>query len=176
MTRAYVTKSGLDRPAAKFREPALEEIEAFISCLPSGPYRYLAVFVLATAADPETAVGLQVQHVKSLWAEFGTLGAMEKLANVLVDPEWELLLPIYIRGKRAAIVRRLIFPKGEEPTHVYLGRSGRPLTVKNANAALARISKRMNFDAPITLDTIARAVILSRGELLTMPMGTSRLQ
>lgn len=175
-TLGSTTKSGAAYKAANFGEPSLDEINTFISCLPNGPEKYLAVFVFATAADPETAVSLEVARVEELWAEFGTLGAMQQLANVPVDPEWELLLPIYIRGRRTALLRRRDFRKGEKPKHVYLGRDGRPMTVQKANAALVRASKRMNFDAPITLETIARAVMQSWYENSMIPNGTFMLQ
>jgi len=43
----------------------IEEVEAFIDELPN-EYRFLAIFVYATAAPPEAAISLEVEAVKSM--------------------------------------------------------------------------------------------------------------
>lgn len=154
----YITEDGPQLEVVEHGKVTLAEIDAFMLCLPR-EYRQLAIFVRVTAADPEVAVTLEVDSVNRLFAELGPLGAMEKLSNVPTHPDLELLLPIQIKGRRAALLKRKKVPAGEEPPQVYLNRNARPITLKKANAAFARISERMNFPIPITLETIARAVI-----------------
>ncbi|RUM24378.1 hypothetical protein EFQ99_16470 [Rhizobium vallis] len=159
-TIGYIGRDGLDLEEVYEGEVALCEVDAFIRSLPT-EYRQLALFVRATAADPEVAISLEVAFVREQLARLGGFLTMQNLSNVPTDPHWEHLLQIQIEGRRASFLRRRGIPAGEEPTRVYLDRNARPMTLKNVNAALARASKRIRLGAPITLETIAEVVTRS---------------
>lgn len=159
-TLGYITESGPQLETVEVGELTLHEIDVFMLSL-SREYRQLAIFVRATAAEPKIAVTLEVGWVKKLWARFGELGAIQQLARVPVHSDYQYLLPFHIRGRRAAVLKRNKIREGHEPGQVFLDRNARAITMKKANAAFARASKRMNLHAPITLETIARTVIKS---------------
>ncbi|MDW9386695.1 hypothetical protein GOA99_18760 [Sinorhizobium meliloti] len=150
-------------------EITLDEVEALIHELPN-EYKFLAIFVFATAAAPEVAINLEVGSVNRRIARLGNFLAMQSLSNVPTHPDWELLLPVYINGRRAALLKRKNIPWREEPPQVYLDRNARPFTLKKVNRAFLRLSKKLNLPIAITLETIASAVARqSMLELSAMP-------
>ncbi|TCA57157.1 hypothetical protein [Rhizobium leguminosarum] len=159
-TVGYVGRDGLDSEEVYEGEVALYEIDAFIRSL-STEYQQLALFVRATAAEPEVAINLNVAFVKEQLARLGGFLTMQNLSNVPADPHWEDLLQIQIEGRRASFLRRRGIRTGEEPPQVYLDRNARPMTLKNVNAAFARASTRMKLSTPITLETIAQVATRS---------------
>ncbi|RUM24377.1 hypothetical protein EFQ99_16465 [Rhizobium vallis] len=147
----------------------IEEVEAFIDELPN-EYRFLAIFVYATAAPPEAAVSLEVEAVTRLFAKLGNARAMQRLSNVPSHPDWELLLPVYIAGRRADLLKRKNIPPRDEPPQVYLDRAARPFTLEKVNGAFLRLSRKLNLPIPFSLETIARVVATqSMLRLMAMP-------
>jgi len=142
---------------AEHGEVTLDEVEVFIKELPN-EYRFLAIFVYATAASPRAAIGLKVEKVNKLIAKLGHSRAMQQLSNVWIHPDWDLLLPVYIHGRRAALLKRKGILASDEPSQVYLDRNARPFTLEKVNRAFSRLSKKLNLPIPISLDTIACAV------------------
>jgi len=144
-------------------EVALSEIDAFISWL-SPEFRRLAMFVRATAVDPEVAVRLEVAFVKSHLARFGGSGTTLKLSNVPPDDEYEdggSLLRAEIDSRRASLLKRKCIKEGDAPQQVFLDRNAQRMTVEQVDAAFRRASKRMNLSTPIALQTIAEVVLRS---------------
>ncbi|RUM08369.1 hypothetical protein EFR84_06150 [Rhizobium chutanense] len=135
----------------------VDGVGAFIDEL-ANEHKFLAIFVFATAAAPETAINLDVATVNSRIAKLGNFPAIQSLSNVPLHRDWELLLPVYIRGRRAALLNRRNIPPGEEPSQVYLDRNARPFTLDKVNAAFSRLSKKLGLPIPIELETIAWVV------------------
>lgn len=135
----------------------VDEVGAFIDEL-TLEYKFLAIFVFATAAAPETAINLDVATVNSRIAKLGNFSAIQSLSNIPLHRNWELLLPVYIRGRRAALLNRRKIPPRQEPSQVYLDRNARPFTLDKVNKAFAQLSKKMGLAIPIELETIAWVV------------------
>ncbi|UIJ97404.1 hypothetical protein LZK82_16780 [Rhizobium leguminosarum] len=147
----------------------VDEVGAFIDEL-TNEYKFLAIFVFVTAVAPETAISLDVATVNSRIAKLGDLGALQSLSNVPIHRDLELLLPVFIRGRRAAFLKRKNIPASEEPPQVYLDRNARPFTLDNVNAAFLRLSRKLGLPIPIKLETIAWVVAKqSMLERLAMP-------
>ncbi|NEH97001.1 hypothetical protein [Rhizobium leguminosarum] len=158
-----------ERTLAYAADITLDEVGAFIDEL-ANEYKFVAIFVFATAAAPETAINLDVATVNSRIARLGNFLAIQSFSNVPTHQDWELLLPVYIRGRRAAFLRLKNIPVSEEPPQVYLDRNARPFTLKKVNAAFSRLSKKLDLPIPISLETIAWVVARqSMLERLAMP-------
>ncbi|TCA57158.1 hypothetical protein [Rhizobium leguminosarum] len=155
--------------AVAHADVTIEEVEAFIDELPN-EYRFLAIFVYATAAPPEAAISLEVGAVKRLFAKLGSSRAMQRLSNISSHPDWDLLLPVYIAGRRTELLKRKGIQASDEPPQVYLDRTARPFTLEKVNGAFLRLSRELNLPIPVSLETIARVVATqSMMKLMAMP-------
>ncbi len=153
-----VTLAEIDALTAVHADVTIEEVEAFIDQLPN-EYRFLAIFVYVTAAPPEFAINLEVALVNKLIAGLGHFLAIQLISRVPSHPDLELLVPVYIRGRRAELLKRKGIPANDEPPQVYLDRNARPFTLEKVDRAFIRLSKKLGLSTPITLVTIADAVI-----------------
>lgn len=143
---------------AKYGEVSVDEVEAFINQLPT-EYRYLAIFVFVTGAAPQAAIDLEVGVVNSRIGQLGDLLDRRSVSRVFIHPDLELVVPVYVRGRRAALLKRNNISHNEEPRQVYLDRNARPFNLKKVDAVFTRLSKKLNLHVPVTLEAIASAVI-----------------
>lgn len=134
------------------------EVEDFIHRLPH-EYKYLAIFVFVTGATPEVVINLEVGVVNGRIGRLGEWLYMQSVTRVFIHPDLELLVPVYVRGRRAALLKRKNILPNEEPRQVYLDRNARPFNLKKVDAVFTRLSKKLNLAVPITLEAIASAVI-----------------
>lgn len=142
----------------KAPDVTLAQIDALIRKLPRY-YRALAKLVRTTGVEPKIAIGLEASRIQELLA---TQGSRAIIAFCRVPPrsDREYLLPMQMR-RRAWLLQRLNVAKDQEPPAFYLDEKANPITLEIANAVLAEVSSRMTLARPISLETIASAVLSS---------------
>lgn len=146
------------RNDAERGEVSVGEVEDFIDRLPH-EYKYLAIFVFVTGAPPEAAINLEVGAVNGRIGRLGDWLDIQSTSRVFIHPDLELLVPVYVRGRRAALLKRKNILPNEEPRQVYLDRNARPFNLKKVDAVFTRLSRKLNLTVPITLEAIASAAI-----------------
>lgn len=136
----------------------LASIDLFIPSLPK-EYQALAYMIRMTAIEPEAAIALEVREIETLWRKCGFAETIRSLASVPTSEDAAYLLVTHIRGRRKGILRRNGITDGDAPPQVFLDGRGRPITMKMAEAAFRRASKRLKLPEPIMPALLRHAIL-----------------